>query len=158
MRPLYEIDNEIMGFELEIDEETGEILNYDALDNLKLEREQKLESVGLWYKNLLAEKEMVKAEKNNFAEREKKLDKQIDGIKGYLEHALALDKFSTARVTMSFRKSKIVEIAEDAKLPDVYVKFETIKKPDKKMLKTALEGGEVIKGVRIVEKNNLSIK
>lgn len=41
MSTLFEIDKAIEGFEFDIDESTGEILNYDQLDNLKMAREQK---------------------------------------------------------------------------------------------------------------------
>lgn len=158
MRALYEIDQEIMNFDFEIDEETGEILNFEDLDNLKMEREHKIESVALWYKNLLAEKEMVKAEKNAFADREKRLERKIEGVKGYLTHALAGTPFSTSKVAMSFRKSESVEIDPEINIPKEYCIETTTWKPNKKFLKECLKAGEKIAGVRLVENQNLQIK
>ena len=154
---LYELDKAIADFELEVNED-GEVLNIDELDELNLAREQKIEGISLWVKNLEAEKEAVKHEKDNFADREKRLGKKIDSLKGYLTYALQGEKFSTPKVAVSYRKSKSVEIAEDARLPEAYVKVEEVRKPDKKMLKEALECGEKIDGVRLVEKQNLSVK
>lgn len=158
MASLFEIDKAIMDWEMVVDEETGEILNYDDLDNLKMERDQKVENIALYYKNLVAEAEMVKAEKNNMADRQKRLENKAESLKNYLAYALQGEKFSTPKVAVSYRKSKSVEIEDGARLPDNYVKVEEVRKPDKKMLKEALEGGEVIEGVRLVEKQNLSVK
>lgn len=155
---LFEIDKALYEFEFEIDEETGEILNAEELDNLKMEREKKIEGVGLWYKNLTAEAEAVKAEKNAMAEREKRLKNKAESLKKYLEYALQGEKFNTPKVAMSFRKSKSVEIDDGANLPENYVRVKTVVEPEKKLLKEALENGEVIEGARLVEKNNISIK
>lgn len=155
---LFDIDKAIYDFEFEIDQETGELLNADELDNLKMAREQKVEGIALYYKNLVAEAEMVKAEKNNMADRQKRLENKAESLKQYLAYALQGEKFSTPKVAVSYRKSKSVEIDDGARLPDNYVKVEEVRKPDKKMLKEALEGGEVIEGVKLVEKQNLSVK
>ena len=155
---LFDIDKAIYDFEFEIDEETGELLNADELDNLKMAREQKVENIALYYKNLIAEAEMVKAEKNNMADRQKRLENKAESLKTYLAYALQGEKFSTPKVAVSYRKSKSVEIDDGAELPKAYVKVEEVRKPDKKMLKEALEGGEKIDGVRLVEKQNLSVK
>lgn len=158
MASLFDIDKAIMDWEMVVDESTGEILNYDELDNLKMAREQKVENIALYYKNLVAEAEMVKAEKNNMADRQKRLENKAESLKKYLAYALQGEKFSTPKVAVSYRKSKSVEIDDGAELPKAYVKVEEVRKPDKKMLKEALEGGEKIDGVRLVEKQNLSVK
>ena len=48
---LFELNQALMDFELEIDEETGEILNADALDSLELERDTKIENIALYQSN-----------------------------------------------------------------------------------------------------------
>ena len=158
MRALYEIDQEIMDFEFEIDEETGEILNAKDLDNLEMEREQKIEGVALWYKNMLAEKEMVKKEKESFAEREKKLDKKIESVKGYLAYALQGEPFSTSKVQMSYRKSESVNIPDESIIPRDYCTVTTVVKPDKKRIKEAIKNGVAVEGAQIVENRNIQIK
>ena len=44
---LFEIDKAILDFEFDIDEETGEILNANALDELHMARDAKIEGIGL---------------------------------------------------------------------------------------------------------------
>ena len=155
---LFEIDKALADFEFEIDEETGEILNAADLDELNLAREQKIENIGLYIKNLEAEKEAVKHEKDNFTDREKKLGKKIEGLKGYLTYALNGKKFSTARVAVSFRKSESVLIKNENLIPDEYCEFTTTRKPNKKTIKDALKEGKELMGVELLEKNNIQIK
>ena len=155
---LFEIDKAIMEFELDIDEETGEVLNAEELDNLQMEREKKIENVGLWYKNLVAEAEMIKAEKNAMAERQKRIENKAESLKKYLAYALNGEKFEKPRVAMSFRKSKSVNILDEASLDDKWCNISVVRKPDKTAIKKAIDGGEEVKGAEIVEKLNISIK
>lgn len=155
---LYDIDKALMDFEFEVDEETGEILNAADLDELKMAREDKIENLGLYIKNLEAEKEAVKHEKDNFADREKRLGKKIDGLKGYLTYALDGQKFSTPKVAVSFRKSESVHITDEYLIPDEYKLFTVVKKPDKGVIKKALKDGKEIMGVELVEKQNISVR
>ena len=154
---LYELDKAIADFELIVNED-GEVLNIDELDELQLAREQKIEGISLWVKNLEAEKEAVKHEKDNFADREKRLGKKIESLKGYLTYALDGQKFSTPKVAVSFRKSESVHITDEYLIPDEYKLFTVVKKPDKKVLKDALKKGKEIMGVELVEKQNINIK
>lgn len=49
---LYEIDKAIEDFEFQIDDATGEILNIDELDNLELNKHDKVENIALFIKNI----------------------------------------------------------------------------------------------------------
>ena len=73
MAKLYEIDAAILEC---FDLETGEILDCERLEALQIERDEKIEKVALWYKNLLSNAEQYKAEKEVFDEREKKARKK----------------------------------------------------------------------------------
>lgn len=154
---LYELDKAIADFELIVNED-GEVLNIDELDELNLAREQKIEGISLWVKNLEAEKEAVKHEKDNFADREKRLGKKIESLKGYLTYALDGQKFSTPKVAVSFRKSESVLVKDEYLIPDDYCEFTVTRRPNKTNLKKALKDGKEIMGVELVEKQNISIK
>ena len=154
---LYELDKAIADFELIVNED-GEVLNIDELDELQLAREQKIEGISLWVKNLEAEKEAVKHEKDNFADREKRLGKKIESLKGYLTYALDGQKFSTPKVAVSFRKSESVLIKDEYLIPDDYCEFTVTRRPNKTNLKKALKDGKEIMGVELVEKSNVQIK
>lgn len=154
---LYELDKAIADFELEVNED-GEVLNIDELDELNLAREQKIEGISLWVKNLEAEKEAVKHEKDNFADREKRLGKKIDSLKKYLTYALDGQKFSTPKVAVSFRKSESVLVKDKYLIPDSYMNLSVVREPNKAAIKNALKRGEEIMGVELLEKRNISIK
>lgn len=154
---LYELDKAIADFELEVNED-GEVLNIDELDELQMARNDKIEGISLWVKNLEAEKEAVKHEKDNFADREKRLGKKIESLKGYLTYALDGQKFSTPKVAVSFRKSESVLIKDEYLIPDEYCEFTMVRKPNKKNIKDALKHGKEMNGVELLEKQNISIK
>ena len=52
---LFDVNSDIENFEFKCDEETGEILNLDELDNLKMQKDEKIENIALYIKNLKAQ-------------------------------------------------------------------------------------------------------
>lgn len=154
---LYELDKAIADFELIVNED-GEVLNIDELDELQMARNDKIEGISLWIKNLEAEKEAVKHEKDNFADRERRLGKKIDSLKRYLTYALDGQKFSTPKVAVSFRKSESVLVKDKYLIPDNYMNLSVVREPNKTAIKNALKRGEEIMGVELLEKRNISIK
>lgn len=151
---LYEIDSAIMDC---VDVETGEIFDIDKFEELSLAREAKIEGVCLWIKNLKAEAEALKAEKDAFAQRQKAAENKMESLKKYIASYLDGTKFETAKVKVSFRKSESLEISEGAIIPDEFLKF---KEPEvnKTELKKALKAGQHFDGVSIVQNQNIQIK
>lgn len=154
---LYEIDNAIMEC---VDQETGEIIDTEMLDALQMERETKIENIGLYIKNLLSDAEAIKAEKNNLAARQKAAENKAASLKRYLEGYLSGEKFKTPRISISYRKSKSVQTTDVFDINDIPNDYLTIKEPelDKTACKKAIESGMDIPGVVLVEKNNIQIK
>lgn len=142
-----------------VDTETGEIIDIEAIAALEMERDTKLENVGCWYKQLLAEADAIKAEKQSLAEREKAKRNKADSLKAFLATYLGGKKFETAKVAMTFRKSEAVEF--DAKcIGDVPEEFLKFKDPelDKVAVKKAIKAGERVPGCELVARQNLQIK
>lgn len=142
-----------------VDTESGEIIDLEAIAALEMERYKKIENLGCWYKNLLADAEALKAQKNAFAEREKAAKAKAESLKGFLGRYLNGKKFETAKVAMSFRKSEAVEF--DAKcIGDVPEEFLKFKDPelDKVAVKKAIKAGETVPGCELVARQNLQIK
>lgn len=106
---LYEIDNQIAAL---IDAETGEITDFDAFEGLTIARDQKLENIALYVKNLKAEAEALKTEEANLAKRRKTAENKAENLKQYLDTALQGNPFKTARVVCSYRKTQSVECDE----------------------------------------------
>lgn len=142
-----------------VDTESGEIIDLEAIAALEMERDNKIENLGCWYKNLLADAEALKAQKNAFAEREKAAKAKAESLRGFLGRYLNGKKFETAKVAMSFRKSEAVEF--DAKcIGDVPEEFLKFKDPelDKVAVKKAIKAGETVPGCELVQRQNLQIK
>lgn len=160
---LYEIDARIeacvkLDDSRVVDTETGEIIDIEALEALEMERDQKLENIGVWYKQLLMEADDLKAEKAALAEREKTKRAKAESLKGLLNRYLDGKKFETAKVAMSFRKSEAVEFTgKISEVPADYLKF---KEPelDKTAVKRAIKAGESVPGCELVVRQNLQIK
>lgn len=155
---LYEIDAAIIECTMTVDEETGEFLDAEKLEELQMARDEKLEGVACWIKNLTAENAAISVEQKNLAERKRVNENRIDNLKQYLAYALEGQKFSTGKVSVTFRKSETVEIADDAELSDEYLKTEVKITPDKTALKAALKDGQEIKGVSLQTHVNAQIK
>ena len=140
-----------------VDVETGEVFDVDRFEELELTRDAKIENICLWIKNLKAEAEALKAEKDAFAQRQKAAENKMESLKRYISGYLDGTAFESAKVKVSFRKSESLEISEGAVIPDEYLRF---KEPEvnKADLKNAIKVGLTIGGVRLVENNNIQIK
>lgn len=161
---LYEINQAIMeAFERWIEPETGEILDIEAeaeLEALQMERDSKIENIALWIKNLDAEAEALKAEKQAFADRQRRAEKKAESLRRYLTNAMDGEKFSTNRVAISWRRSESVALDPNRSIFDVDTHYLKIGDPvlDKAAIKAALKAGQEIDGVHLETKNSIQIK
>lgn len=154
MANLYEINQELLNC---TDLDTGEIIDTENFDQLQIELSDKLESIALWYKNLLSDSEAYKAEKNAFAEREKQAKNKADSLKKYLDSALNGAKFSTDKVNITYRKSSSLQYDGTTDVPEQYLNFSdpTI---DKTAITNEIKAGKEIKGFVLQENNNIQVK
>ena len=151
---LFEIDQAIMSL---IDEETGEVKDYEAFASLQMDKDTKVENTALYIKNLLSDAEQLKAEKMSFAKRQQQAEAKAEYLKSFLDTFLAGEKFSSTKVNVTYRKSSSVDVIDISKIPEKYLKFAD-PTADKTAINAALKNGEVIEGAKIVEKNNIQIK
>jgi hypothetical protein len=155
MSSLYEINQELLSC---IDLETGEIIDTEKFDQLQIDRNEKLEQVALWYKNLLSEAKAYKAEKEVFAEKQKRAESKAESLKKYLDSTLHGNKFDSVKVNITYRKSTSVEILDIDKLPEEYKKTITEVQADKAEIAKALKVGEAVTGASLKLSNNIQIK
>ena len=156
---LYEIEQEIMSC---LDMETGEVIDFEKLDALTLERDRKIENIALWVKNLEADAKAYKEEKDNFAQKQKSAESKAKSLKEYLSRYLAGSTYKSAKVNVSFRTSKSADVFDlDALMKyddcDSYLKYSE-PTPDKTAIKNAINSGIKLPGCRIVENSNIQIK
>lgn len=163
---LYEIDQaiyELLNKGFTVDEETGEILDCtDELEQLQLERSQKLESVALYIKSMNALIESMKAEEEALANRRKKKEDKVERLKKYLTASIignGEDSFESSKVAVTFRKSEGVEFTDKNALEEKYwrVKTTTKREPDKTLIKATIKSGVAVAGAVLEERNNITI-
>lgn len=162
---LFEINAALeAAFERAIDPETGEILDEQAkeeLDNLQMFLDDKIENIACWIKNLKADAEALKNEKLAFAKRQAAAENKVKSLEKYLAYALGEgNKFQSAKVSIGWRKSDTIQLAEGKSVYDIDTKYLKLAEPELKKadLKAAIKAGEVIDGIELVTKQNMQIK
>ena len=154
MANLYEINDDILSC---VDMETGEVIDEDKLQQLQMKFDEKVEGIACWIKNLLSDAAAIKAEKDILAEREKACKNKAESLKRYLQSALDGEKFKTAKVSISYRKSESVQVDDITKLDEEYLKYEE-PSVNKTKVKQALKSGILLQGVQLIENQNIQIK
>ena len=163
MRALYEIDAAILEC---VDMETGEIFDPEKLDALQMERNQKLEGVALWVKDLKAEAAAVKEEADKLNARKKAIDNKVDSLKQWLLYALGGEKLKTPRCNVYQTHSQKLNVPDEPGLisflqtlnePEKFLRFKEpeLKKDD---IKKALKDGYEIPGAALEETESLVIR
>lgn len=151
---LYEIDAEIASC---VDAETGEILDFDKLDKLQMDRTSKIENVVAWIENLENHIAGLEKQEQMFKARKQKAKGEVDGLKTWLSYALSGQKFETVKAKVTFRKSESVEIEDENILPAEYLKTVTKQEPDITAIREALKAGKSVTGARLEERFNPQI-
>ena len=155
MANLYEINEQLLSL---TDEESGEITDWSAFEALQLARDEKIENIALYHKNLLAEAAALKAEEKSFADRRKRAENKADSLKRYLDTALQGKKFNTVKVAITYRKSTSVEV-DESKLPANWLReVPASYVVDKVEITKALKAGEAIEGAALVTKSLIQVK
>lgn len=160
---LYEIDQAIItALEGATDPETGEIVDETLLaeyEQLQMDRETKIENIGLFIKDLDAQAKAIREEEKALADRRRSAEGKAEHLRNYLQLCLNGEKFQTPRLAVSFRKTKKVEVDpyKIYDIPEDYLRYKE-PEPDKKMIGEALKAGEVIPGCQLVDNVSMIIK
>lgn len=156
---IYEIDGAILSL---VDMETGEIDDEKRYDELQMERTQKIENIGCYYKNLVAEAKAMREEESNLAQRRKAVEGKAERIKSLLTYALKGEKFESPKVRCGYRKAKSVQVDGDfvAWAEEHAEDLLTFKEPtpNRKAIKEALDDGREIEHAEIITNESLQVK
>lgn len=152
---LFEINEAILNC---IDLETGEIINPEQLENMQMERQEKLTNIALLYKQMTADSKALKDLEKEYSERRKRAEKTAEWCKEALSRELAGEKFDDEkkRFKISWRKSEKVDITNEDIVPAEFIK-QTINF-DKLAMKEAMKNGATINGVQLVQTQSIQIK
>ena len=156
---IYEIDEAITSL---VDMETGEIDDEKRYDELQMERTNKIENIGCYYKNLIAEAKAMREEEANIAQRRKSVENKAERVKNLLVYALRGEKFESPKVRCGYRKAKSVQVDDSfvawaqEHADDLLTFMEP--SPNRKAIKEALEDGREIEHAEIVTNEILQVK
>lgn len=158
-----EIDEKMLAL---VDEETGEILDEEAFQNLAMDKEAKVENMALWVLDLKDEAEQIEAEIKRLQDRKKAAIRKAESLKNYLQTILVGQKMRTPFVSVSFRNNESVDISDEDSVIE-WAQFnnhdqEVLKyqKPEisKTALKKIIQGGAYVPGAALTMKMSTVIK
>ena len=158
---LYEIRSELYGL---IDAETGEIRDFEAWEELTLNREEKRDSTASWIKSLIAEADAIDTEAKHLIERRDAARRKAERLKEYLAADLDGQAWRNAHHDVRFRKSSAVEITDaDRAVAWLMANDEEaltyqMPKISKTVVKDLIKNGAEIPGAELVERHSITIK
>lgn len=161
MATLYELNKEIEEvLETLVDDTTGEINEemYDKLNQLNIDRDNKIENCILYAKSLKADGESIEEEAKALIERAKQKFNKAERILGYVEFTLNGAEFETAKCRVTYRPSQTVEIVNESAIPDKYLKVTTTSRPDRMAIKKVLKDGGLVPGTVLVDHKRMQVK
>lgn len=160
---LYEINEQIRAVmaTLEPNEHGADVVSLHVLLNeLSLEKEQKLINIHRLIKEIEADAVAIKAEEARLSALRKQAEKKVESLKEYVvRFGLAQgEKFSAQGAVFSWRKSVGVEVVDESIVPEEYLRVKTSIEVDKSKAKDALSLGVDIPGLEYYERQNLQVK
>lgn len=164
MANLYEISQDLIGIEEIIENTEGEEREQaeEIKEIIKKELENKAENIAYYIRNTESNIEQKKAEEKRIKESRQADERRLKNFKNYvIEVFTELDKkkIETSIGKLSVRTSKAVEVSADVNtLPEQYKRVKTTVEANKTELKKALQSGEHIDGVELVENYSLGIR
>lgn len=161
---LYEIESAILNC---VDQETGEIIDAEALNALQMERDKKIEGVALWVKDLRAEAEAIGNEVKSLNARKKAAENKAERLKQWLGDALAGEIFKSSKVRVSYTHNTKLNVIDEqsvvnyiqthCKEPEQFLRF-TLPEIRKDAVKAEINKGVEIPGACLEPTESVVIK
>lgn len=163
MPTFHEIDERILQL---VDEETGELLDAAEFEALQMEREKKAENMALWALQLESDAESIKREIARLAARQHAAENKARRLREYLQYVLNGEALKTSLVSVSYRRSRAVEISDEeavirwAQTHDHDEEILHYKQPEisKAAVRQAIEEGAEIPGAAVVTRVNMIVR
>lgn len=158
---IYEIKSEIRKAldSIEVDPETGEILNGEALTKVQDISKEKIANCARYIREEEHEIEAMRATVKAIQERIKTKERKIDWLRDMTILGLEAlgENVEMPDIRVSTRKSESIEVDEKILDRKWFNRVETYK-PNKTLLKQMIKNGTAIEGANLVTNINLSIK
>ena len=115
MSSFREIDDAILAL---VDPETGEVEDLEAFEALQMDRLAKAQNMALWALDLDDEVTAIDAEITRLTARKRAAVNKAKSLRSYLGIILGWEKLKTPLLTVSYRRTRAVEIDNEGQLID----------------------------------------
>ena len=144
------------------DPETGEIDEeaYDALQQLDIDREEKIDGWCFYLKERKAELEAAKQLLDNAKAKYEAMENNLRRLRARFEVLMDGEKHKSAYNSVSYRTTEAVELDDGVDVRDIDDDYLKYREPelDKAKIKSALKLGERINGVHLKQGMSMIIK
>jgi hypothetical protein len=134
----------------------------DTLEGLTGELEDKAVNVAKFIRNMETTANAIKTAEVEMAKRRKSLETRVQWLEDYLKssmEATGITKIECPYFKLSIAKNPpSVELVNEALIPEVFKRVETVVHIDKTAIKAALSSGQTVDGARLVNGTRLAIK
>ena len=156
---LFNINEDMFRLHQQIEENGGELTPEleEQLTITEHDRESKCEGYVSVIRQLKSKSQLIKDEAKRLLDAARTYDKSVERLEdNLLSSVVQLGNIKTNFVSISTRRNRSVEIANDVEIPLIYqrVKIEA----NKTAIKEAIESGIDVPGATIVERFSLFIK
>ncbi|MDK0797136.1 siphovirus Gp157 family protein [Clostridium perfringens] len=134
---------------------------HGALGQVEDDINTKIENTCKVIKEIEADSIGIDEEIKRLSALKKQKENAVKKLKEYVEfemNGIGLTKVEGKLFKISFRKSKVVKVLDETKIPKEFIKVKTTESISKTDLAKALKSGEVIEGAELVENKTLQIK
>lgn len=134
---------------------------HGALGQVEDDINTKIENTCKVIKEIEADSIGIDEEIKRLSALKKQKENAVKKLKEYVEfemNGIGLNKVEGKLFKISFRKSKVVKVLDETKIPKEFIKVKTTESISKTDLGKALNNGEIIEGAELVENKTLQIK
>ncbi|ELC8458773.1 MAG: siphovirus Gp157 family protein [Clostridium perfringens] len=134
---------------------------HGALGQVEDDINTKIENTCKFIKEIEADSIGIDEEIKRLSALKKQKENAVKKLKEYVEfemNGIGLNKVEGKLFKISFRKSKVVKVIDETKIPKEFIKVKTTESISKTDLGKALKSGEIIEGAELVENKTLQIK
>ncbi|WP_415337576.1 siphovirus Gp157 family protein [Clostridium perfringens] len=134
---------------------------HGALGQVEDDINIKIENTCKVIKEIEADSIGIDEEIKRLSALKKQKENTVKKLKAYVEfemNGIGLTKVEGKLFKISFRKSKVVKVIDETKIPKEFIKIKTTETISKTDLGKALKNGEIIEGAELVENKSLQIK
>ena len=134
----------------------------DTLDSLEDVFEMKVESIVKLWRQKCAERDFIKQERVRLEALEKRMDKDAEWLKQYVEYEMkrtGISKVQSSLFKIALANNPVaVDVVDEDNIPERFKEQVVTFKIDKKAIKEAIEAGEEITGAVLRQDQSLRVR